>query len=95
MRPPTPLILSAAYHAYTRIVPSQNASNADLTLASSTPTLSMLTHPQRTQEDTPTPPSPLLTLLHPRPLQSLCSRGPLNICLQRRPQPSLRLLLRT
>ncbi|MBW0484595.1 hypothetical protein O181_024310 [Austropuccinia psidii MF-1] len=41
----------------------------------------------------PSPPSPLLTLPHPRRLKSLCSHGALKICLRRLPQPSLCLIL--
>ncbi|MBW0480644.1 hypothetical protein O181_020359 [Austropuccinia psidii MF-1] len=66
--PPTRLMLSTAYHAYSCVVPSQHASNTALTMASSTLTLRMLTRSRRHSDATPPPkPSPLPLPWRPQP----------------------------
>ncbi|MBW0478810.1 hypothetical protein O181_018525 [Austropuccinia psidii MF-1] len=75
---PTRLILSDPYHPYANVVPSRHS--YDPTLNATYPL-----HP-------PAALSPLLMLLHPRCLQSLCSRSTLKICLRCCPQPPLCLL---
>ncbi|MBW0486312.1 hypothetical protein O181_026027 [Austropuccinia psidii MF-1] len=74
---------NATYQFYAHVVPTRHASDAPLTLASSSRPLMILMLLQPPQDETTMPPSPPPYIL--RLFPSLCSRGALKICLQHQP----------